>query len=177
MNQLIPHPRCSPPNGLAVEAHAQARAGGLWLAYSITGPLTKLVLPMRKSVRPGSDLWKSTCCEAFVGAPSGEYGEINLAPDGAFASYRFDAYRRLNPRDWGLPPPRIDITRNDEVWRLDAEIDLPAAGGLIGRVRIGLNAVVLAMDGTTSYWALAHVCEGPDFHHPDSLVMSLEIGP
>lgn len=47
----------------------------------------------------------NACFEAFFGFADGRYLEVNAAPDGAFATYQFAAYR--TPRT--LPPP---IARN-----------------------------------------------------------------
>ena len=39
--------------------------------------------------------------------------------------------------------------------------------------RLGLSAVIEALNGEKSYWALAHPPEKPDFHHPDSFTLDL----
>jgi hypothetical protein len=51
---------------------------------------------------------------------------------------------------------------------LEARIELPH-----GAKRLGLSAVIEAVDGAMSYWALAHPSAKPDFHHPDSFVLDL----
>lgn len=40
-------------------------------------------------------------------------------------------------------------------------------------LQIGLSAVIEEMDGTKSYWALAHPAGKPDFHHPDCFTLEL----
>ncbi len=49
---------------------------------------------------------------------------------------------------------------------------VPAFAGMSGK-KVGLSAVIEAIDGTFSYWALAHPSDKPDFHHPDSFVLEL----
>ena len=39
--------------------------------------------------------------------------------------------------------------------------------------RLGLSVVIETLDGAISYWALAHPSEKPDFHHPDSFILTL----
>ncbi len=58
---------------------------------------------------------------------------------------------------------------------LQAEVDL---GGLIRNtrpadLRLGLAAVVAEVDGPTSYWALVHPAEAPDFHHDDGFLLTM----
>ena len=52
---------------------------------------------------------------------------------------------------------------------LEARIELP----LDAEGPFGLSAVIETIDGAISYWALAHPAEKPDFHHPDSFVLTL----
>jgi len=39
--------------------------------------------------------------------------------------------------------------------------------------KLGLSAVIEEIDGTKSYWALAHPPGKPDFHHPDCFALTL----
>jgi hypothetical protein len=39
--------------------------------------------------------------------------------------------------------------------------------------QINLCAVIEEIDGTKSYWALAHPPGKPDFHHPDCFALTL----
>ncbi len=38
---------------------------------------------------------------------------------------------------------------------------------------LGLSAVIQEVDGTKSYWALAHAPGPPDFHNPDCFIATL----
>ena len=39
--------------------------------------------------------------------------------------------------------------------------------------KLALSAVIEELDGTKSYWALAHPPGKPDFHHPDCFALTL----
>ncbi|WP_262422764.1 hypothetical protein [Brevundimonas denitrificans] len=60
------------------------------------------------------------------------------------------------------PAPIIVTRQTPETVVLTADVVLPPdADG-----RIGLTAVIETLDGATSYWALAHPAEKPDFTIP-----------
>ncbi len=40
-------------------------------------------------------------------------------------------------------------------------------------LKLGLSVVIEDVDGNLTYWALAHPSDKPDFHHPDSFVLTL----
>ena len=42
------------------------------------------------------------------------------------------------------------------------------------RGRMGLSMVIEELDGTKSYWALAHPPGAPDFHHPACFAHQVE---
>jgi hypothetical protein len=41
-------------------------------------------------------------------------------------------------------------------------------------IRLGLSALVEAIDGELSYWALRHLPGKPDFHHVDAFDLQLD---
>ncbi len=129
-------------------------------------------------------LWAHTCFEAFVGhAGSPGYLELNFSPSGQWAAYRFDSYRD------GMTPalgsaPRLALRLSEDRLELDAEVRLggslpfPGSGpqGSGGRrLRLALSMVVEDREGRLSYWALRHPPGRPDFHHPDSFSLALEL--
>jgi hypothetical protein len=122
-------------------------------------------------------LWAHTCFEAFVGLPeSPRYLELNFAPSGEWAAYRFESYRE------GMLPaalaaaPRLTQRRNGTRLELEAEVCLRGTE-LAGsrRLRLALSTVVEDREGRLSYWALRHAPGRPDFHHPDSFSLALEL--
>ena len=148
----------------------------LALAYSIAGEVTRLHLPEPLPSRRVDGLWRHTCFEVFLGRPGfPDYHEFNLSPSTEWALYRFGTYREgMSPVTTRQPP---DIAPNREAGRfeLHARIDLDELG--LHREAEGpslaLAAVIETVDGTLSYWALAHPSVQPDFHHPEGFVPGL----
>jgi hypothetical protein len=130
-------------------------------------PLRMRTLPWESPKRT-NELWKTTCFEAFIRPQGSEaYFELNLAPSGGWAAYRFDGYRS-GMRDARIEArPDSDIYFENGIWMQDATFDLSGEPELDPSVAwdIGLSAVVEEEDGTKSYWALAHGKGPPDFHN------------
>jgi hypothetical protein len=40
---------------------------------------------------------------------------------------------------------------------------------------LGLSAVIEDLDGVLSYWALRHPPGKPDFHHPDTFALEIDL--
>ena len=169
---LTPHPD-SPSTAIdRIEVEVE-RLGemGLRLRYQVFGDLARMRLPDFERSGRTDGLWRSTCFEAFVKPERGEgYRECNFAGL-QWASYRFSGYR-TGMIEAAFQPRAIEGAAD---W-LSVEIepgqfarpDLPAPDW-----RIGLSAVIEDVDGNLSYWALAHSPGKPDFHHPDSFVLTL----
>lgn len=163
---LIPHP-VSPPVGFTLEAEARRSGRILSLEYVLGGPVETVLWPQAAERVHTDELWRTTCFEAFVGTTDG-YVEYNLSPSGAWAAYRFDAYRE-GMRNLEIASPFI-VTRTAQgrfVLTVDVELPQDATGP------VGLTAVVEGLDGAIGYWALAHPSDKPDFHHPDSFALDL----
>lgn len=123
-------------------------------------------------------LWNSTCFELFCWPQGADgYRELNFSPTTQWAAYSFDAYRK-GMRELELAcPPEIAITNPAGGGHFWLEVDgvyiaCPASG-----CRIGLSAVIEEIDGTKSYWALAHPPGKPDFHHPACFAATLAAPP
>ncbi|WNO52598.1 DOMON-like domain-containing protein [Stakelama saccharophila] len=121
----------------------------------------------------GDRLWESTCFEAFLRRAGGAgYREINLATSGCWAAYAFEGYRE------GMAEAD-DIRMLGGKWRIrDGRAELHVLLGLPPGFRreplsLGLSAVMKGVDGGTSYWALAHPRERPDFHDPACFALEL----
>jgi hypothetical protein len=159
MVALLPHP-ASPKGSIdAVEATVRrGAAGGVALSFRFIGRIDDILIPSRQPSTRTDELWKHTCCEAFVMAGDGYY-EFNLSPSSQWAAYRFDRYRQ-GMRDADVSSPAIRWREERREAELTVELHLPddATGAL------ALSAVVEARDGSKSYWALAHPPGQPDFH-------------
>ena len=147
---------------------------GFALRYVVEGAVGDIVLPpgdgqlvIADSATDG--LWQGTCFEAFLteeGQP--DYTEFNYAPDGRWACYQFDDYRSLLRPD-ELAPWEMAAERSDTRYALRVEPGIfPDTGS-----KLALSAVIEELDGTKSYWALAHPPGKPDFHHPDCFALTL----
>ena len=173
---LEPHADSRAPD-IRIDAQAERTAGnGLRLRFRVGGAVDEIVLPPRGPQRRADGLWRHSCFEAFVRAP-GEAGyfEINLAPSGEWAAYRFSDYRMGMAEAEEVPPPAIDATAKTESFELTATVELDAALGLLAAMpwQVGLSAVIEAKDGGLSHWALAHPEGQPDFHHRDCFALEL----
>lgn len=146
--------------------------GALEILYSIRGLNLDLRIPTPHAPAPADALWKSTCCELFLG-PTGQngYREFNFSPSGQWATYEF-ADTRLPAKPCACPAPHIDFERGEDLLRLTATLPkqaLPKADTL----RIAVCAILEAEGGYHGYWALAHPPGQPDFHHHAGFVLSL----
>ena len=143
--------------GIAVAVARQGDA--LSLCYRIACSPGLLHLPKQADPVRTDGLWQHTCMEAFVASADGSYCEFNLSPSGAWAAYDFASYR-AGMRDRETSSPPITCQESEDFFELAATIDI---SGLAGN--LSLTAVVEEVDGTKSYWALAHADGKPDFHN------------
>lgn len=117
-------------------------------------------------------LWNTTCFEAFLAHPDGGYVEYNFAPSRAWAGYRFESYRSGMTPALDLLQSDIFIEKSERRFSLITYVELPPKE-LGSMASIALSAVIEEVDGTKSYWALAHPPGPPDFHHPDCFALTL----
>ncbi len=136
-------------------------------------PTALLVPPTAPQPKRCDGLWEHTCLEAFVAAGDGEaYWELNLAPSGDWAVYRFDGYRSGQQSPPLQRPPFTTSTRPDGLdlqlrWPMPAE--LSAADGL----SLGITAVLEQRNGAISCWALHHPSPEADFHRREGFRLKL----
>lgn len=164
--RLKPHPASpeSPIDTLTVLFERDGLA--LWLRFVAEGQMPEVVWPGPTEPGRADDLWRHSCFEAFVQADDG-YVEFNLSPSGQWATYRFDSPRQgMRNAVEVATPGGLDLAW--DMLALETRIELPN-----GAIRLGLSAVIEAVDGSFSYWALAHPSDKPDFHHPDSFILDL----
>jgi hypothetical protein len=184
---LLPHPDTPGPavRWLAARA-ALTPPQSLRLAYLLEADLEQIRIPPPVMEAGRADnLWVHTCFEAFVGLNgSPQYLELNFSPSGQWAAYRFESYRQSMTPAALEEAPRVALRRGDRRLELEVEVSLSGAsrwldpGGQLahrGRLRLASCAVVEDRQGGLSYWALRHPPGRPDFHHPDTFSVSLEI--
>jgi hypothetical protein len=166
---LLAHPSAPPAADWQLEAEARVIPGGLGLRFLLEGEARRLRLGSGRG--RAHELWRQTCFEAFL-APEGKPGylEFNVTPSGAWAAYGFDA-RRQGMRPLELPqPPEIATNRGDRSLEVTVQFLLPFAAPAW---RLGLAAVLEEVEGTMSYWALAHPGPLPDFHDPAGFLLDI----
>ena len=167
---LVPHPAHPPCNvrSIKIELHAED-PDQMLITYWLDGDDT--LIPASRSPDRREGLWQTTCFEAFIRPHGGDaYFEFNFSPSGEWAAYRFDAYR-TGAVDLQMPvEPFIDQEGDEPAW--DVDLDLSALPP--PPYDLALTAVIEELNGTKSYWALAHPDpEKPDFHHFAGFVLAL----
>jgi hypothetical protein len=169
---LHPESRCTTVSRIDVEA-TRPHAGRLVLRYTVTGTIGDLRLPRPESSARTDELWRHTCFEAFLRAPSGDaYYEFNFAPSTQWAAYAFTSYRSGMRVANEVGAPFIETQAGAGFYVLQASLDLEQLASL-PVWRLGLSAVIEEESGAISYWALAHPPGRADFHHSDCFALEL----
>lgn len=165
MNFLLTGHADYPPRSLSVSVDLRRSGHILTLTYAVTDGDIRWPRPATPGRADG--LWRTTCFELFLRFDDDErYVEFNFSPSTRWAAYAFDGYRDgMKPLD--VTPPPIERTPTGIVATVDLG-DLPR-----GEHRMALTAVIEEIDGTQSYWSLAHPPGAPDFHHPACFVARL----
>jgi len=156
-----------------VEANLSS-AGELGLRFQLAGDAGRIRLPEARPAARADGLWRHTCFEVFMRSPQDStYHEFNFSPSGQWQAYVFTDYRigglLALARD-----PAIECFITPHGMTLEATLqapDMPDGAWL----QIGLSAVIEAGDGTVGYWALRHPPGKPDFHHPDTFDLKLDL--
>lgn len=151
-----------------VTVHIERQAGVLLVEFVAKGDIHRLALAQPAEFRHVDELWRHTCFEVFVeSARADGYREFNLASSNEWAAYAFSGYREGMRPVAGRPVIELGSERSsgEVVVRAALESPYPDSDSLI----IGFSVVEEDLDAQKSYWALAHMEDGPpDFHHPIS---------
>jgi hypothetical protein len=162
--------------------------------------LENLALPEPAVAGRADGLWQTTCFEVFLRGVEGEsYCEYNFSPSSQWAAYSFENYRMgmgESVVDQGL---EILLDASEGHFAMEVVVVMPSINsnmafgdsphpnpspkgeGLLcgagpkgeGLFEAGLSAIIEELDGTKSYWALAHPPGKPDFHHADCFALRL----
>ena len=183
---LLAHPDFRSEGVSRVAACVEAAGpDSLRFQYVLEADLQRVRIPPTVAgAERGDTLWAHTCFEAFVALPgSPHYLELNFSPSGQWAAYRFDSYRQGMAAALDAAP-RLTLRGGAERLELQAEVyvggtlSAPGCGAEAladRRLRLALSAVVEDQEGRLSYWALRHPAGRPDFHHPESFSLALEL--
>ena len=160
--QLLPFDAC---DDLRVDADVKRSGNRLEFTYKLSGKTADVVIPLPAPPERTDGLWQATCFEAFVSLGKSSYAELNFAPSGQWAAYRFTNYRQ-GMRQLDIEAPEIAFDDN----MLTAVVEMKAET----EVMLNLSAVIERRNGSRSYWALAHPKGNrPDFHTRDCFVAKL----
>ena len=171
---LTPHP-AHPSAGIdRISAAISRRDAGLQITYHLHADLAGIRVPASELGNRRDELWKHTSFELFLKhAQSDSYFEYNFSPAGHWAAYAFSRYRE-GGQDLACAPPSIEAEKTSDL--LAVSVLLPELPDEISgnAIQVGISAVVEAMDGQRSYWALDHIAEAPDFHRSETFKHSLD---
>ena len=173
--KIHPDSRCPAVRQVEVEAE-RPQAGALLLRYIVNGDIGDLVLPPVVEPARTDALWQRTCFEAFIRPGADEaYYEFNFAPSTQWAAYRFDGYREGMRAAEEIGALRIDVDCTAERFTLQVALQCDQSFELARSTwHVGLSAVLEAVGGAKSYWALAHPPGKPDFHRADCFALELK---
>jgi hypothetical protein len=173
MSSPLLHPLCVHPlaiagaaSGIRIDAGFSRDDACLRLVYRVRGSLDVLHVPGPQDSFPGERLWEHTCFEAFVGGAGERYSEFNVSPNGQWARFEFEAYRRrIGTRTGQGEPVAVKVRRRGLELLVEASLaaELLPTGATLP-VQVGLSAVLQGVDGSLTYFALAHAGPQPDFH-------------
>ncbi|MGE3302327.1 MAG: DOMON-like domain-containing protein [Hyphomonadaceae bacterium] len=167
---LHPDFTCKPVARIDIEI-ARPQPSALALRYVVTGDIAALKIAAPAASARTDELWKHTCCEAFLKPPGAEnYVEFNLAPSSKWAVYRFSAYRTDMRDAEDVAAPKINFNAAPDRFELRAQLMLPSA---LDGWRLGLSTVIEEASGAVCYWALAHAPGKPDFHAPVNFALDV----
>lgn len=175
MTMLTLHPHPSNPSAAIHDVAVSVRRRGdrLALSFRPIGDASAIVWPAEQPAGFSDGLWRHTCFEAFVTAPGlPGYVELNLAPCGRWAAYRFTGYRAGMARGASAPGPICAAAWPPTLIAGVRLADLPPGADW----RLNLSAVIELAGGARAYFALAHPPGNPDFHDPDCFRLSLPAG-
>ncbi len=162
---LRPHPMtpCNAVDSIVVE---MSIPGPDWveLNFRVSGQIDRVILPTGGQGLRIDGLWEHTCFEMFSRNKEYEaYEELNFSPSSDWAHYDFLSYRSDMWNGQLVLEPKISFVLRASEFCLSAQAALAEGSG---PWRVGFSAVIEELDGTKSYWALAHPPGQPDFHHP-----------
>lgn len=175
---LVPHPQSVAPLPSAIDGElVRTEDGRLKISFILRGEVERIRLPTPTRARFADELWRHTCCEAFIAAPgSPGYYELNFSPSGEWALYRFARTRERTPltADLTALDPQVQVSHTRKAMVLEALVRLDLLGIAAPPLELGLSAVIERDDGSLTYWALKHPAPQPDFHHPEAFALALD---
>jgi hypothetical protein len=146
------------------------------LHYALGGNIGEVLLPPTSlSRRRRDELWKATCFEFFLAVQDQPgYWEFNMSPSGDWNVYRMDAYRRVGFREeTAISQLQFESKKESRQVVLDVSLELTSIIRPDEEIQAGITAVIQAMDGSETFWALDHPAPYADFHLRESFILGL----
>jgi hypothetical protein len=172
---LKPFMSFTTPDPVKISGTIERRANTLSLTYSLLAPLPEVLIPvLADSPVRRNVLWEETCFEFFLGLRNADgYWEFNLSPSRHWNVYRFSAYRQGMQEEPAFTslPFRVETSPGMLGLSLNVNLDKIAPEGQ--SLQAGISAVIKAVKGGSTYWALTHPGPQPDFHCRESFVIEL----
>jgi hypothetical protein len=183
--ELCAHPACGEWAAVgAVTVHVTATPKVLRLCYDLRSRMA-IHIPGLRAERASrcNELWLHTCCELFTRDPGqvSPYQEFNFSPSGDWSAYAFDGVLRgMRSVPWpdSIEPPRVKSTMaqvESDPFPHRLVVDLAIPRSVLRSQSQLFPTVVLETMGGTSFWAIWHPTDRPNFHHPDNFLRALEI--
>jgi hypothetical protein len=118
-------------------------------------------------------LWQKSCLEFFIKKwNSSEYIEVNIAPNGRWQAYWFKDYRKDRVEFPGIVMSSFSLMKNSHDLTLSAKFDQRDHPFWKNpNFNLGVSAVLEQKNKKYHYFALLHMGDEPDFHHPDSFML------
>ncbi|MBI1338628.1 hypothetical protein GC169_00235 [bacterium] len=163
-------PFCDRPDGPAISITAEGwlgSDGAARFSFRVSGDVDRIKTPPAEEPRRRDGLWRRTCFEVFLARPGeAAYLEINLSPSGAWAVYRFAAYRKGMEDAGEVSEVSAALAKAGHEMALEASVDLAAVAMFADapELEAAYTAVIEDVDGRVSHWALAHPGPAADFH-------------
>jgi hypothetical protein len=171
---LQPFGRENTWNNFRITGDISRDANILNINWNISGPIRDINLPTIEEPARAYGLWEETCFELFLGPKdSEEYWEFNLSPSGRWNIFRFNAYRQGMEEEPAFDTLPFSFKASMELLQLALEFD---PGKIIQpdqAIHAAACAVIRDTKNGTTYWALAHHGNSPDFHRRDGFLIEL----
>ncbi len=172
---LAPFPGTDAVPEIGISGALSLHAGFLGLEYILSGAAGKIAIPGRADAparRKG--LWEETCFEFFIRQGNlKNYWEFNLSPAGHWNVFAFSGYREGMREEQSFSALPISTVKEPASFSLRLETDLGPILPRGGTLFFAVTAVIKAVSGEVSYWALSHNGPKPDFHRPEDFGIEL----
>ena len=172
---LKPFLPSGPLSHLEITGSISRSSNTFTITYALLGPLSELTIPAPAEIPARKNaLWEETCFEFFLALKnSDQYWEFNLTPAGHWNVYSFKSYRQGMQEEPAFSSLPFSLYRQPDSLRLSLKLDLAIIIPENQTFQIAVSAVIKALSGNTTLWALTHPGLEADFHRRDGFILEL----